>query len=164
MIRLIAAIDRKRGLAKHGSLPWYIPEDEKYFTDQTKAYGGHVLTGGTTFRNTYKAKPLVNRHNYILTHRDEPIEGAEVVHDLADFLKGFQDKDLWVAGGADVFEQIIQAGQADELYLTHIDADFRCDRFFPVYEDAFRLVEQTKTREQNGFNFTYARYAKSSNG
>lgn len=162
MIRLIAAIDRKCGLAKHGVLPWFIPEDEKYFTDQTKTHGGHVLTGAATFRNTYKGKPLAGRQNYILTHQAEPIEGAEAVHDLSKFLAGFQDKDLWVAGGAGVFEQVIQAGRADELYLTHIDADFRCDQFFPAYEAGFTLAEQTEPREQNGFTFTYARYVKSS--
>jgi len=160
MIRLIAAIDRKRGLAKHGILPWFIPEDEKYFTDQTKTHGGHVLTGGMTFRDTYKGRPLVNRQNYILTRQDEPIEGAKVVHDLAKFLEDFRDKDLWVAGGAGVFEQVMEAGQADELYLTHIDADFRCDQFFPEYKDKFKLVEESEPREQNGFNFRYARYTK----
>jgi len=160
MIRLIAAIDRKRGLAKHGILPWFIPEDEKYFTDQTKTHGGHVLTGGTTFRSTYKSRPLVDRRNYILTHHEEPIEGAELVRNLFKFLEDFQDKDLWIAGGAEVFEQVIQSGKADELYLTHIDADFRCDQFFPAYEGGFKLAEQSEPHEQNGFSFTYARYVK----
>lgn len=160
MIRLIAAIDRQRGLAKHGILPWYIPEDERYFTDQTKTHGGHVLTGGTTFRSTYKGKPLAGRYNYILTHDTAPITGVEAVRDLAKFLEGFRDKDLWVAGGAGVFEQVIQTGKADELYITHIDADFRCDQFFPAYEDNFKLAEQGGPREQNGFRFAYARYVK----
>lgn len=160
MIRLIAAIDCQRGLAKHSIMPWFIPEDEKYFTDQTKTHGGHVLTGSTTFRDTYKGKPLAGRQNYVLTHRGEPIEGAEVVHNLAEFLKGFQGKDLWVAGGAGVFEQIMTAGQADELYLTHIDADFRCDQFFPEYETKFRLVNQSEPHTQNGFKFSYAIYRR----
>jgi dihydrofolate reductase len=160
MIRLIAAIDRRHGLAKRGILPWYIPEDEKYFTDQTKTYGGHVLTGATTFKNTYKGKPLKERQNYILTHDTAPIEGVTLVQDLDRFLKDFQDKDLWVAGGAGVFEEVMKAGQADELYLTHIDADFRCDQFFPDYEKGFKLAEQDEPREQNGFTFYYARYTK----
>jgi dihydrofolate reductase len=160
MIRLIAAIDRRRGLAKHGILPWYIPEDEKYFTDQTKTHGGHVLTGSTTFKNTYKGRPLKERQNYILTHDTTPIAGVTLVHDLGQFLKDFGGKDLWIAGGAGVFEEVMKAGQADELYLTHIDADFHCDQLFPEYEDGFKLVEQGEPREQNGFHFTYARYAK----
>lgn len=158
MIRLIAAIDRQRGLAKKGILPWYIPEDEVFFTNQTKTYGGHVLTGGTTFRNTYKGRPLKERHNYILTHEKKPIEGVTLVHDLEGFLKDWGDKDLWVAGGAKVFEQIITLGRADELYLTQIDADFRCDQLFPEYETAFKLAKKSEQREQNGFRFAYALY------
>jgi len=159
MIRLIAAVDRKLGIAKKGILPWYIPEDEQFFTDQTKTYGGHVLTGGVTFRITYHG-PLKDRHNYILTHKTEPIEGAIVVNNIHKFLKDFEGKDLWVAGGAEVFKEVMDAGKADELYLTHIDADFGCDRLFPPYQDDFKLVEQSEPREQNGFRFIYSRYAK----
>ncbi len=160
MIRLIAAIDRKRGIAKNGAMPWKIPEDEKYFTEQTKTHGGNVLTGGTTFRNTYNNRPLVDRQNYILTHDDTSIPGAIVVHDLAKLLEGFKTKDLWIAGGAKVFQEVLDLGMADELYLTHIDDDFSCDQFFPEYEHAFKLAEQSESREQNGLRFTYARYVR----
>src|SRR5258708_4731031 len=154
MIRLIAAIDRQRGIARHGILPWHIPEDEQYFTDQTKSFGGNVLTGITTFKHTYHG-PLKDRQNFILTHDTSPIEGATVVNDLEKFLKDFQHKDLWVAGGAAVFDQVIQAGKADELYLTHIDADFGCDQFFPQYEDSFKQIDKSEPREQNGLHFYY---------
>ena len=160
MIRLIAAIDRRRGLAKQGAMPWHIPEDERYFTEQTKTHGGHVLTGGVTFREAYKSKPLAGRHNYILTHDTTPIEDAVLVHDLAVFLEDFKDRDLWVAGGTQVFEEIIRAGKADELYLTHIDANFDCDQFFLPYKDNFKLAELSAPHHQNGLTFRYARYAK----
>jgi len=159
MIRLIAAIDRRRGIGKNGLIPWKIPEDEQYFTDQTKTHGGNVLTGSATYHKTYRG-PLAGRQNYILTHNKKPIKGVTLVHDLAKFLDNFQDKDLWVAGGADVFEAVIKLGKADELYLTHIDGDFDCDRFFPEYEQAFRLVSKSELHQQNGLNFYYAIYAK----
>lgn len=165
MIRLIAAIDRKRGLGKNGNMPWNIPEDAQYFSDQTKTHGGHVLTGGVTFRNNYKSRPLPGRHNYIMTRQAEDIPGATVIRsqaELRSLLKEFkgEGKDMWVSGGAEVFQQIMDDGLADELYLTHIDADFGCDRFFPEYEDKFKLVEESEEREQNGFRFTYARYVR----
>src|SRR5580704_9200504 len=106
MNRLIIAIDRKRGLAKQGFMPWNIPEDEQYFTDKTKNLGGNVLTGATTFRGAYQGKPLAGRQNFILTHDTTPIEGATLVHDLDKFLLDFKDQDLWIAGGAGVFEQV----------------------------------------------------------
>lgn len=160
MIRLIAAIDRKQGIAKQNVIPWHIPEDQAFFDSETKKHGGHVLTGGVTFRVTYDGKPLADRQNYILTHETQPIKGARVINDLAEFLLEFHDKDLWVSGGAAVFRGVMETGYGDELLLTHVDADFGCDRFFPPYEEAFRLVEQGESREQNGFRFTYSRYAK----
>src|SRR5207253_15414 len=110
------------GIAKNGVMPWKIPDDERYFTEQTKRFGGAVLTGGVTYRDGYKSRPLRDRENYIVTHGNTPIEGATVVNDLQAFLTEGGDKDLWVAGGAAVFEQVID--QADELYITYIDADF----------------------------------------
>lgn len=158
MIRLIVAIDRRNGLAKHGIMPWYIPEDQQYFTDQTKTNGGNVLTGGVTFREAYQNKPLADRQNYIVTHDQTSIASVTLVHDLERFLKEFNE-DLWVAGGANVFEQVMAGGKADELYVTHIDADFGCDQFFPAL-NGFTKVNESERREQNGFYFTYARYAK----
>lgn len=157
MIRLIAAIDRKRGIAKHGFMPWNIPDDEDYFTRMTKAFGGNVLSGGTTFREAYQNKPLEGRQNFILTHDSTPIESAQVVNSLDEFLEKF-GQNLWIAGGAKVFDQVIK--KADELYLTHIDADFGCDQFFPVYENDFEPIEETARQEQNGFFFNYAIYRR----
>src|ERR1700691_3334961 len=127
MFRLIAAIDRKRGLAKQGFQPWFIPKDEHFFPEQTKSLGGVVLVGSTTFA-TFK-EPLAGRQNYVLTHDDTPREGAELVHDLEKFLGEWQARDVWVVGGANVFAQVMELGRADELYLTHIEADFGCNQF-----------------------------------
>jgi dihydrofolate reductase len=158
MIRLIAAVDRKLGIGKNGGQPWSIPEDEAYFSEQTKLYGGEILVGRTTFE-TFKA-PLSNRKNYVLTSHTEPIEGAELVHDLEAFLESYANKDLWVVGGGEVFKSVMDLGKADELYLTHIDADFNCNRFFPAYEEKFKLLEKSEEREQNGFHFILAKYAR----
>lgn len=158
MIRLIAAVDRKLGIGKHDYQPWHIPDDEKFFTEQTKSHGGIILVGSTTFR-TFRG-PLVGRQNYVLTHHEDQIEGVTLVHDLKRFLSDLEGKDLWVIGGAKVFEEIMRTDKADELYITHIDADFGCDRFFPEYEKGFKLSERTGPRDQNGFTFYYARYMK----
>lgn len=158
MIRLIVAVDRNLGLAKKGFQPWYIPDDEQYFSTQTKKYGGNILVGSTTYK-TFRG-PLAGRQNFVLTSHNEPIEGVTLVHDLTRFLEDFKDKDLWIVGGAKVFTEVIEAGRADELYITHIDADFKCDQFFPAFDQQFKLAEKSKTHEQNGFHFYYARYDK----
>lgn len=149
MIRLIAAIDRQQGIAKDGRLPWKIPSDERYFTRQTKQYGGIVLTGRVTFE-TFK-RLLPERHIFVLTHSDKAISGAEPVKGATEVLGTYPD--VWVVGGAAVFIQTIDI--ADELYLTAIDADFGCDRFFPEYRDDFELYRQSNVQHENGYFFRY---------
>ncbi|MDB5164741.1 MAG: dihydrofolate reductase [Candidatus Saccharibacteria bacterium] len=160
MIRLIVAIDRKRGIAKQGFQPWYIPEDEQYFSEQTKSLGAEILVGSTTYKTF--GGPLPERQNHVLTSNRTPLDGAHLVHDLGAFLKEYNDggRDLWVIGGANLYAQVMEAGKADELYITHIEADFGCNQFFPEHEKNFSLAEQTELHEQNGFIFTYARYTK----
>lgn len=158
MIRLIVAVDRKMGMAKHGGQPWYIPHDEHYFTEKTKSLGGYNLIGKTTYE-TFKG-PLKDRKNFVLTPSDTPIEGAELIHNLETFLRDYKDRDIWVVGGANVFKQVIDMGYADELYITHIDADFGCHLSFPEYKNNFELKEQTDWMEENGFRFRYAIYRR----
>ncbi len=160
MIRFIAAIDRKHGIAKQNVIPWHIPEDEALFDSETKKHGGHVLTGSVTFKVTYLGVPLADRHNYILTRATKPITGARVINDLATFLPEFDNKNLWISGGAGVFQSVLDLGYGDELLITHVDADFGCDRFFPSYEKDFKLAQQSEPREQNGFRFTYSKYVR----
>jgi len=160
MIRLIVAMDRKRGIARHGSRPWDIPDDMAYFVEQTKSHGGVVLVGGTTFRNDLKGKPLAQRITYVLTKNNQPIHGVQLVHDLRRWFAGLGNQDVWVIGGANVYEQVMKADLADELYITQIDADLDCDQFFPEYEAKFHLDSQSEPHEQNGFHFTYSRYTR----
>lgn len=155
MIRLIAAIDRERGIAKGGIQPWKIPEDEMYFKDKTHLFGGNVLMGSKTFEVI--GHPLPNRRNFILTKDTSKIEGVEVVNNFVFFMQSFP-QDLWVIGGASVFEQTLE--KADELYLTHIEADFGCDQTFPEFEQKFELSEKSDLREENGFIFTFCVYKR----
>lgn len=157
MIRLIAAVDRKRGIAKGGLQPWYIPNDEKYFLNQTSKWGGEVLMGSKTYQVI--GHPLAGRKNYVASRDAVSVNGAEIVSDLQGFLQSF-GRDLWVIGGASVFEQSLPF--ADELYLTEIQADFGCDQFFPAYEDKFMIFGEEPLQEQNGFLYKYVVYTRRS--
>ncbi len=153
MIRHIVAIDRKRGIAKDGVQPWKIPDDEQYFADMTKTHGANILVGSTTFR--LLRQPLAGRQNFVLTSHAEPITGATVVNDLDKFLASLAE-DVWIIGGARVYEQTLAL--ADELYITTIDADFGCDTFYPEFEDDFSLQSRSEIKTQNNLRYTYDIY------
>lgn len=158
MIRAIVAIDEKQGIAKHGFQPWYIPEDDQYFSDQTKQYGGNVLMGQRTFEII--GEPLAGRHNYVLTRNPGADSRVEYVTDLTSFLSQFevQGRDMWVIGGASVYAQTLQ--DVDELYITRIQADFGCDQFFPEFVPSFGLRQAGEQQEQNGFRFRFEVYSR----
>lgn len=148
MIRLIAAIDNKRGIAKNGAIPWDIPDDRRFFREQTSGKGGAILMG----KRTYEAigHPLPDRRNLVLSKQQVSILGVETINNLQT-LNTLSD--IWVIGGAEVFNQTIN--QADELYLTHIESDFGCDQFFPDYGKDFKQKWRSEIKEQNGLKFWY---------
>ena len=129
MIRVIAAIDERRGIAKNGQIPWDLPADRKFFKEKT--VGGVVLMG----RGTYDTlpQPLPGRTNLVLTHLKELRSGFITVTEIP--YKKYPD--LWIIGGEDVYKQALLYCQ--ELYLTHVPGDYNCDQFFPVYQSEFKL-------------------------
>lgn len=151
MIRMIAAIDDKLGLANdEAGIPWgFPPSDRAYFREKT--LGSTILMG----QNTYQEfeKPLSGRRSLVATRSDEPLrEGFEPVTDAEAFLREFQ-ADIWVIGGAGLFAGTIEL--ADELYLTRVHGDFNCTKFFPQFEQDFERVSKEKDITENGISFHF---------
>jgi len=151
MIRLIAAIDDRRGIATATGIPWSLPEDAAYFRDRTRT--GLILMGRSTYDEF--ASPLHDRENYVLTHDDTvPLrDGFVAVPSLDDLRARVPDGDVWVIGGAAVYAATI--GQADELFLTRVLADFDCTKFFPPFEDGFTLTSEGEEHEDGGVRFRF---------
>jgi dihydrofolate reductase len=155
MIRLVAAIDKKGGLARDSQIPWDLPEDVAHFRSLTMTHGSNVLMGHKTFEMF--TTPLKSRHIYIVSHQDLQLpDGSSLVKDIDEFMPNFKE-DLWVAGGASVYAQAIK--YADELYLTVVDSDFNCDQFFPDYSN-FKLKEQSDIKRENGLEFSYQLFTR----
>lgn len=149
MIRAIAAIDDKRGLADDDGIPWSLPSDRAHEREETR--GGNLLMGYNTYLEFTSAPD--NRHWFVLTDGAEPLrEGFEPVTDLKNFMEN-PPRDLWLFGGAGVFAQTID--YADELWLTRVDGDFHCTKFFPEFENQFELVQQGRPQSENGVTFQY---------
>lgn len=149
MIRFIAAIDSKKGIADENGIPWQgkVPGDVAYFRKQT--LNSNVLMGFGTY--TEFSRPLVDRHNYVATTKREGLRaGFERVADAGQFLSEAK-QDVWVIGGEILFRSTLRL--ADELYLTRLDADFSCTKFFPDFEAQFILSSKTEPVVEN--NVTY---------
>ena len=63
MISIVVATDSKRGIGKNGKLPWYIPEELKYFHKVTNSHP--IIMGRKTFESIGRVLP--GRTNIIIT-------------------------------------------------------------------------------------------------
>ena len=153
-IRMIAALDAKRGIARNGETPWHLPGDLLRFKELTM--GGIVIMGRKTFEAI--GKPLEGRRNIVLSRNpDYQADGVEVMHDLQDALN-IEAPVLWVIGGADIYKQALE--QAETLELTKVDGDYGCDRAFPPYETEFILTNSTLPRHENNMTYVFSTYTR----
>lgn len=137
-LAMIAAQSRNRVIGNHNKLPWYLPEDLKYFKRVT--LGKPVIMGRKTFESI--GRPLPGRTNIIITRNpDWHAEGAgvRVVHSLQEaielaeslaLINGFEE--ALVIGGAEIYALALP--KADRIYLTQVHAEVQGDAFFPPLE------------------------------
>ena len=150
MIRLIAALDSRRGIANDSGIPWKLPGDTAYFHDKTAT--GVILMGRATYNEF--AAPLHERENFVLTAHPGPLRtGFRAISSLDQSVAENPGEDIWIIGGATVFADTI--AEADELLLTQVFGDFDCTKFFPPYQADFRLAAQDGERQDNEIAYRF---------
>jgi len=150
MIRAIAAIDIQSGLTRGEGIIWDLPTDKSYFRSKTEYKT--ILMGYGEYLAQNKV-PLPHRRNVVATHRSELLgSGFEKTNDARAFLKSFTD-DIWIIGGAKLYLETLDL--AEELYITQINKDFNCDKFFPEFRSRFKLFSETEPITENGISFTF---------
>ena len=132
MIKAILCTDLKGGIGKDNDLLFHNKEDMDFFKEKTMH--NPILMGYNTYLSL-GSKPLPNRFNIVLT--DKIIEIKKDMATTTD-LKGTIDiynkmnVDLYVIGGAYVYNQCLQMDLIDEVYVTVVkevvkDADAHID-------------------------------------
>jgi dihydrofolate reductase len=152
MINLIAAMDKRFGLADEHGIPWQgkLPTDSRYFREQTRQ--GVILMGFRTYEEF--ALPLHDRVNYVAAREGTPLrDGFASAGAVGVFLRDHTDETVWVLGGAVVYAETL--GRADQLYLTQLDEDFHCTKFFPRFADRFVLASASSPATENGISFRF---------
>ena len=137
-MKAIAAMARNRVIGKDGTIPWHLPEDFRWFKEATM--GGALVMGRKTFDSI--GRPLPGRLNLVVTRGGIITDSLDVmpVRDLDAFRpEDYAPREVWVAGGAEIYAQLLP--RCDELYLSLLDRDAEGDTFFPVFEDDFEFAE-----------------------
>ena len=132
-LALIVAMAQNRVIGVNNKLPWYLPNDLKYFKAITM--GKPIIMGRKTYDSI--GKPLPGRTNIIIT-RDQnySAEGCSIVHSLDQALTLAESvavidgqEEVIVIGGEQIYQLALP--RADRLYLTRVIANISGDAYFP---------------------------------
>jgi len=165
---IIAAIDINMGITRNGKLPWYLPEDIKYFHRITKAvdHSNHqnalIMDQSAWDSLPDHAKPLGDRINVVLS-TDEELDlpdGVLQFENLEAALMALSTSEIieevFVMGGESLFAEAILYPNLERIYLTKIEADFDCDAFFPdQIPDLFEVISATEILEDEGIEYVF---------
>ena len=160
---MIVAVAENGVIGRNNALPWYLPNDLKYFKQTTM--GKPVIMGRKTYESI--GKPLPGRTNIVITRQaDYQPEGVKVVNsveaarELAEsvcLIDG--QEEAMIMGGAEIYALALP--HTDRLYLTEVHADVEGDAFFPEYD---KSLWQEVAREDfaaegpNPYNYSFVVY------
>ena len=151
-MKAIMAMSENRCIGKENKIPWYVPNDFKWFKEFTT---GKTLIVG---KNTFDTLPLLkNRECLVLTKPVEAIDayitnqylvnnndmtGQMITMEDIESYSQFRKDYLIVAGGAKTYVKLLP--YITEFYVTHVNGNYDGDTFMPEFEHLFAHQEVVK--------------------
>ncbi len=156
IVSAIVATAKNNVIGKDNNIPWYLPDDLKYF--KAKTLNHHVIMGRKSYESI--GHPLPKRTNIIVTRNSFFIaSNCLVVHTVEDGLeiaRKNNEEEVFILGGAQIYELSIP--YLDRLYITEIDLEVEGDTFFPQLNmDEWKLVSEDprKANEKNEHDYNF---------
>lgn len=115
MVRIILCCDYEGNIGRNNDLLFKMKEDMKFFRESTT---GHVVVMGYNTWLSLGEKPLPNRTNIVLY--DEEIEGVITSNDMKKVIEEYKDEDIYIIGGAFVYNQALEMDIVDEILITEV--------------------------------------------
>ena len=157
-IRIIVCLNEVNCIGKDNGLLYHISEDLKHFKNLTTNHT--IIIGNDTLKSFPKGKPLPNRTNIVLTrNKDLKTDNVLYVHSIEDAIKVANEKGhgtiIYVAGGASIYKQFIDANLIDELIITRVFDKTEGDTYFPEYNDKFEMIWDSGMSDNNGLLYRF---------
>lgn len=165
-IVIVVAMAENGVIGRDGDMPWKLSTDLKRFKALT--LGKPLVMGRKTFESV-GGKPLPGRPHVIVS-RGPAIEmpGVETAGSLEEGLSRAKAiataagvDAVCVAGGGEIYRQALPF--ADELHVTHVEAEMDGDTVFPAIDPAaFEKIEETNVPagEKDNFPTRYTVYRR----
>ncbi len=165
-LSIIVGVDSAAGFGKDGKIPWFFPEDLKYFqritTPSICIMGRKTYTDMFEMIQSKRKDPegqiddpiLKGRESYVVTsNTDFDAHGATAVagiHQAVQCLAIGDDRPIFVIGGERMYIEALAF--TETIYMTIVKGKtYDCDRFFPiqVLNKKFEIVDGKETDELN---------------
>ncbi|MDK2778108.1 MAG: dihydrofolate reductase [Pseudomonadota bacterium] len=168
-LSLIVALARNHVIGIDNKLPWYLPNDLKYFKQVTM--GKAIIMGRKTYESI--GKPLPGRTNIIITRQTDyqppgrtdsvnVVASLQEARDLAENLALINGQDeALIIGGAEIYAQALPL--VERMYLTEVHAEVDGDAYFPSFD---RSQWQALAREDfaaeggNPYDYSFVVYER----
>jgi dihydrofolate reductase len=159
-VSMIVAMSQGRVIGQGSKMPWHLPADLAWFKKITM--GKPIIMGRHTHDSIGKALP--GRQNIIVSRNETlVVQGCDVVHSAEmAFKTTAKAPEIMIIGGALIYRLFLP--YANDLYLTHIDADLQGDTFFPDYEKqaewTLLMKEKHFPDEKNAYPYTFCKLTR----
>jgi len=155
LLHLEVACAENRVIGRAGRLPWRIPEDMKFFHDQT---AGQIVVLGRVCFETWPRVQLDGRRPVVVTRQRELAnDQVRVAGSLPAALALAEDLpgEIHVCGGQRIYEETLALGRPMRLHLTLVHAEVPGDTFFPEWRHlAWRELDRRDSADA-GFRYTF---------
>jgi dihydrofolate reductase/thymidylate synthase len=176
---IVAATSNVFGIGRRGALPWKIAEDMAFFKRVTTTAASNMLNAVIMGRKTYesipeKFRPLSDRVNVILSS-DAELRSKLSLPDSVLVASSFDDalkqlsapeyirtvQDVFVIGGAAVYQEALASKHCAKIYLTEVMNDIDdLDTFFPtIPAHKYRMTCRSKLHQSKEISFRFTEYA-----
>lgn len=161
-INMIVAMCSNRGIGINNKIPWHIPEDFKYFKNNTtKIKNSGVVMGKNTWLSLPK-KPLKYRENLILSSsltetEIKKYDNTKLFNDMVSLNQYITEKKepIWIIGGEYLYNAYINNKHLDKIYITNINVNTKCDVFFPKIPSHFIPIYFSNQKNYNNIKFNH---------
>lgn len=159
-MKAIVNVTENWGIGSGNRLLVSISADLRRFRALTE--GKTVICGRKTLETFPRGKPLKNRKNIIMsTNRAFTVEGAEIVHDLAELfeaLRGVPTDEVCVIGGEAIYALLLP--YCSHALVTRTRVTMPADRFFPNLDNLARWEKESASEmfSECGLEFCYEDY------
>ena len=163
ILSAIVAVAENNAIGKDNQLPWYLPDDLKFFKKTT--LGKPILMGRKTFESP--GFPLKGRLNIVISSQKdlELPEGVLLYHTIHEGIKRMEQEhtdEIFIIGGGKIFEETMDL--IDRLYLTKVHTEIEdANAFFPEIDHShWKLVweEEHPADEKHKYSFTFQQLEK----